>query len=35
MENVNKNAVGELIGRIGCGAVVVAIIVLIIIEICK
>jgi len=32
---INKNAIGEAIGRIGCGAVVVAIVLLIIIEICK
>jgi len=32
---INKNAMGEAIGRIGCGAVIVAILLLIIIEICK
>lgn len=32
MEEFNKNAIGELIGRIGCGAVVVAVAVLLIIE---
>jgi len=29
MGNINKNAVGEAVGRIGCGAVVVAAIALI------
>lgn len=32
MENVNKNAVGEAVGRIGCGAVIVAIALLIILS---
>jgi len=30
MGNINKNAVGEAVGRIGCGAVVVAIVALLI-----
>jgi hypothetical protein len=32
MENINKNAVGEAVGRIGCGAVIVAIALLIILS---
>ena len=32
MENINKNAMGEAVGRIGCGAVIVAIALLIILS---
>ena len=32
MENINKNAVGEAVGRIGCGAVIIAIALLIILS---
>lgn len=32
MENFNKNAVGEAVGRIGCGTVIVAIALLIILS---
>ena len=32
MDRVNKNAIGELVARVGCGAVIIAIAVLLIIE---
>lgn len=32
MENINKNAVGEAIGRIGCGLAILAVVLLILLS---